>query len=216
VPEEALICPKSLSEEIIQVDGLEKWFQVHKTEVNEEEMELKDLGDEAAPVVDRPLSLKGGTLTSDDLLLVAHELGTSWKMLGRALGLQPFTLDHIEEDERKLVERCYVVLRNWRQACGNSATYECLAQALEDPTVGRSDLAAKYCEICRDTSVDSTALVQPLSHKSGTPSLDVLLNVASELGALWKMFGRALRISDPELEQIEEDERKLNNRCYGM
>ena len=33
VPEEALICPKSLSEEIIQVDGLEKWFQVHKTEV---------------------------------------------------------------------------------------------------------------------------------------------------------------------------------------
>jgi len=63
---------------------------------------------------------------------------------------------------------------------------------------------------------DSTALVQPLSHKSGTPSLDVLLNVASELGSLWKMFGRALRISDPVLEQIEEDERKLNDRCYGM
>jgi len=63
---------------------------------------------------------------------------------------------------------------------------------------------------------DSTALLQPLSLKSGTPSSDVLLNVASELGALWKMFGRALRISDPMLEQIEEDERKLNSRCYGV
>ena len=30
-------------------------------------------------------------------------------MLGRALGLQPFELDHIEEDERKQVERCYGV-----------------------------------------------------------------------------------------------------------
>lgn len=57
--------------------------------------------------VDRSLSLKGGTLSSDDLLLVAHELGTSWEMLGRALGLQPSELVHIEEDERKLVEKCY-------------------------------------------------------------------------------------------------------------
>ena len=55
----------------------------------------------------RSLSLKGGTLSSDDLLLVAHELGTSWEMLGRALGLQPSELVHIEEDERKLVEKCY-------------------------------------------------------------------------------------------------------------
>ena len=45
------------------------------------------------------------------------------------------------------------MLRKWTQARGNSATYECLARALQDPTVGRSDLAAKYCEICRDTSV---------------------------------------------------------------
>ena len=59
--------------------------------------------------MDRPLSLKRGMLSLDDLLLVAHELGTSWKMLGRALGLQPFKLDHIEEDERKLVEKCYGV-----------------------------------------------------------------------------------------------------------
>ena len=33
VPEEVLICPKSLSEETVQVHGLEKWFQIYKTEV---------------------------------------------------------------------------------------------------------------------------------------------------------------------------------------
>ena len=45
------------------------------------------------------------------------------------------------------------MLKQWKQTCGNSATYECLARALQHRTVGRSDLAAKYCEICRDTSV---------------------------------------------------------------
>ena len=34
VPKEQLICPKSFSDETIEVGGLEKWFQGHKTEVN--------------------------------------------------------------------------------------------------------------------------------------------------------------------------------------
>ena len=34
VPKEVLICPKSLSEETVQVRGLEKWFQAYKTEVD--------------------------------------------------------------------------------------------------------------------------------------------------------------------------------------
>ena len=61
----------------------------------------------ASAAVDQALSLKGGTLSMDDLLLVAYELGTSWEILGRTLGLQPFELDHIKADERKLVEKCY-------------------------------------------------------------------------------------------------------------
>lgn len=57
--------------------------------------------------MDQPLSLKTGTPSKDDLLLVAHELGTSWKMLGRALGLPDAVLEQIEEDEHKLFEKCY-------------------------------------------------------------------------------------------------------------
>ena len=59
-------------------------------------------------------------------------------------------------------------------------------------------------------------MVQPLSLKSGTPSSDDLQKVASELGASWKMFGRALNIKDPLLEQFEEHERELDSKCYGV
>ena len=57
--------------------------------------------------MDQPLSLKTGTPSKDDLLLVAHELGTSWKMLGRALDVSDAVLEQIEEDEPKLFEKCY-------------------------------------------------------------------------------------------------------------
>ncbi|KAJ7326031.1 hypothetical protein OS493_028754 [Desmophyllum pertusum] len=38
VPEEQLICPKSFSGETIDVCGLEKWFQGHKTEIEEQKV----------------------------------------------------------------------------------------------------------------------------------------------------------------------------------
>ena len=59
--------------------------------------------------MDEHLSLKCGTPTTDDLLLVACELGSSWKMLGRALDLPEHVLEQIEEDERKLFDKCYGV-----------------------------------------------------------------------------------------------------------
>lgn len=43
------------------------------------------------------------------------------------------------------------MLRKWTETSGSAATYESLALVLRDPTVGRSDLAAKYCDACRDT-----------------------------------------------------------------
>ena len=54
------------------------------------------------------------------------------------------------------------------------------------------------------------------SFKSGVPSSRDLLLVASELGSSWKMLGRILCLSEPVLEQIEEDERNLTEKCYGV
>ena len=37
------------------------------------------------------------------------------------------------------------VLTTWQERFPHDATYHCLARALQHTTVGREDLAAKYC-----------------------------------------------------------------------
>lgn len=102
--------------------------------------------------VNQPSSSKTGTPTTDDLLRVAHELGTSWKMLGRTLKIPEPELEHIEVDNpQDQFERCYSVLKRWTEVFGSAATYECLARALQHPMVGRGKLAEKYCGVCRDS-----------------------------------------------------------------
>lgn len=101
--------------------------------------------------VNQPSSSKTGTPSTDDLLLVAYELGASWKMLGRTLAIPEAVLEQIEADNpRDLSERCYSVLRRWTEVFGSAATYECLARALQHPMVGRGKLALKYCGVFRD------------------------------------------------------------------
>lgn len=100
--------------------------------------------------IDQPSSSKTGTPSTDDLLLVASELGASWKMLGRTLDIPEPLLEHIEADNPHLSGRCYSVLRRWSEVFGSAATYECLARALQHPMVGRGKLAVKYCGVCRD------------------------------------------------------------------
>ena len=99
---------------------------------------------------DQPPLSKTGTPSTDDLLLVAFELGASWKMLGRILGVPEPVLEQIEADNPRLSERCFSVLKRWTERFGSAATYECLARALRHPMVGRGKLAAKYCGVCRD------------------------------------------------------------------
>ncbi|XP_078371994.1 uncharacterized protein LOC144655584 isoform X1 [Oculina patagonica] len=146
LPEEQLICPKSFSDDTVEVLGLEKWFQGHKTKINEEQR-VAFLAPEA---LDQALSSKTGTPSTDDLLLLAFELGTSWKMLGRTLALPEPVLEQIEVDNSYLSERCYGVLRRWTEVFGSAATYESLARALQHPIVGRAELAVKYCDVCGD------------------------------------------------------------------
>ena len=59
-------------------------------------------------------------------------------------------------------------------------------------------------------------LTEFASLKCGEPSTDDLLLIAYDLGSSWKMFGRALNLEEPQLEQIEEDERKLIEKSYGV
>lgn len=78
-----------------------------------------------------------------------------------------------------------------------------------DPHIGASFAASTSVE-------DKVVMDRTLSFKSGVPSSSDLLLVASGLGSSWKMLGRTLCLPDPVLEQIEEDERHLPEKCYGV
>ncbi|XP_067016917.1 protein NLRC3-like isoform X2 [Acropora muricata] len=59
-------------------------------------------------------------------------------------------------------------------------------------------------------------LDESVSFKPGTLSGEDVLNIARELGPLWKMFGRVLKVPDAEIDQIEADEAKVSEKCYSL
>ena len=57
--------------------------------------------------LDESVSFKPGTLSEDDVLIIAHELGPSWKMFGRVLKVSDTVIDQIEANESYVTEKCY-------------------------------------------------------------------------------------------------------------
>ena len=60
-----------------------------------------------------------------------------------------------------------------------------------------------------------SGLDESVSFKPGTLSREDVLNIARELGPLWKMFGRVLEVPDAEIDLIEADESKVSEKCYS-
>ena len=50
---------------------------------------------------------KPGTVSIDDFLLIARELGPSWKTVGRVLKVPHAMIDHIEADGFRVSDKCY-------------------------------------------------------------------------------------------------------------
>ncbi|XP_068699861.1 uncharacterized protein [Montipora foliosa] len=134
-------CVENFSDETLTVPGLEKWFELQHSQNEEQEMDKSSEAGDSDPC----FSCKSGTPSDRDLLDVAHELGTSWRMLGRALDVPESVLEQIQEDNAELSERCCKVLIRWKQMSASDATYQRLAQALQHRSVGRRKLAVKYC-----------------------------------------------------------------------
>ena len=57
--------------------------------------------------LDESVSFKHGTLSRDDALRLAHELGSSCKMVGRVLNVPEAVIDHIEANESEVSEKCF-------------------------------------------------------------------------------------------------------------
>ena len=56
---------------------------------------------------DESVSFKPGTVSIDDVLLIARELGPSWKTVGRVLNFPEAVIDNIEPDGFEVFDKCY-------------------------------------------------------------------------------------------------------------
>ena len=53
------------------------------------------------------MSLKPRTVSEDDALLVAHELGPLWKKVGLVLKVPKAVIDQIEANKSEVSDKCY-------------------------------------------------------------------------------------------------------------
>ena len=65
--------------------------------------------------LDECVSFKPGTVSEDDFLGIAHELGPLWKKAGLALKVPKAVIDQIEANESEVFDKCcskcnYVVI----------------------------------------------------------------------------------------------------------
>ncbi|XP_015755271.1 PREDICTED: uncharacterized protein LOC107334825 [Acropora digitifera] len=97
--------------------------------------------------LDESVSIKPGTVSAHDVLVIVHEVGPLWKTFGLALKVPKAVIDHIEANKSEVSDKCYAVLTSWQERFPYDATYHRLALALKNPAVGRVDLVAKYCSL---------------------------------------------------------------------
>ncbi|XP_044169016.1 nucleotide-binding oligomerization domain-containing protein 2-like [Acropora millepora] len=112
--------------------------------------------------IDESVSFKPGTVSEDDFLGLAHELGPLWKNFGLALKVPGAVISQIEANKSEVSDKCYTVLTSWQERYPYDATYHRLALALKHPAVGRVDLAEKYCGLQLGTSAEPEITVQAM------------------------------------------------------
>ena len=56
---------------------------------------------------DETVSFKPGTVSEDDVLLIAYELGPLWKKVGLALKVPRAVINQIEANKSEVSDKCY-------------------------------------------------------------------------------------------------------------
>ncbi|KAK3732553.1 hypothetical protein QZH41_017848, partial [Actinostola sp. cb2023] len=75
-------------------------------------------------------SASANVVTQDEISKVAYMIGSEWRSLGRALGLDEYVLDHIDYDNRQVQEKACQMMREWKQRKGVTAHFNRLITAL--------------------------------------------------------------------------------------
>lgn len=77
---------------------------------------------------------------------LVEDLSTSWRMLGRRLGLTEGVIKNIDSEHRRVIEKGVAMFDEWKQRKTTDATMEALRDGLEK--IGRRDMSEKVRGMC--------------------------------------------------------------------
>ena len=86
-----------------------------------------------------PTGLYDGVVPDELVHDLVEELSTSWRMLGRRLGLSEGLLKNINSENPRVVEKGVAMFEEWKNRKSNAATVQALREGLEK--IGRLDLS---------------------------------------------------------------------------
>lgn len=72
---------------------------------------------------------------------LVEDLSTSWRMLGRRLGLAEGVLKNVDSEHRRVIEKGVAMFDEWKNRKTTDATMQALRDGLEK--IGRRDLSEK-------------------------------------------------------------------------
>ena len=93
------------------------------------------------PREEAPMGLYNGIVPNELVHDLVEDLSTSWRMLGRRLGLPEGVLKNIDSEHRRVVEKAVAMFEEWKNRKTNDATMQALREGLEK--IGRRDLSEK-------------------------------------------------------------------------
>ena len=91
--------------------------------------------------------VKEGIPSNEDLERLSKKVVT-WKPLGRRLKIEEAELEALNQENEKLSEKAFAMLKKWKQKNASEATYRCLYDALCHKLMNRKDLAQEICCSC--------------------------------------------------------------------
>lgn len=88
-----------------------------------------------------PLGLYNCAVPDPLLHDLVEDLSTSWRMLGRRLGLAEGVLKNVDSEHRRVIEKGVAMFDEWKNRKTTDATMQALRDGLE--RIGRRDLSEK-------------------------------------------------------------------------
>ena len=142
---------------------------------------------------------------------MAHDIEPAWTYLVSALEMHNAKLDLFTQEN--VDGKCCIFIKLlplWRKRRCSQATGEGLDEGLHHCDEHMRDLPEKYCH---------DLVRKPLptgSRKTDKISLEILSELSSDRGKLWKNLGRALGVREAAIDQADEENQNLLDKCYNI